>query len=355
MSGAGRLAYIDWLRGLAVVLMIQTHVYDSWLSPADRATAFYQWSRALGGAPAPLFLFLAGLALALLGEGRRRVAGPSGASAEGVKRGLEVLGYAGLFRLWMFTTGGFTRPADLLRVDVLNCIGLSMVLMSGSVLIWPRFIHRLAAAFAITALIAVLTPIMWDARPEGVPFWLRGYWSGRETGSLFPLFPWAGFTAAGAASGLVLDQGRQQGRERTGIAALSVLASATVTLGLALDRLSAPLHAQGEYWLTSPSFFMVRVGILLLLVGAAWLWHRTPWSEGRSPLRQLGRTSLLVYWVHIEIVYGFLTRWARARLGLVDATFALALVIAAMVALAVWRMEGRLLPLRGPRLPAGAA
>ena len=137
--------------------------------------------------------------------------------------------------------------------------------------------------------------------------------------------------------------------------ALSLLASAAVALGLALDRLAAPLHARGEFWLTSPSFFLIRVGILLLLVGAAWLWHRTPWSEGESPLRHLGRTSLLVYWVHIEIVYGFLTRWARMRLRIVDATFALALLIAAMVALALWRREGRFLPLRGPRLPVRAA
>ena len=354
MSGAGRLAYIDWLRGLAVVLMIQTHVYDSWLSPADRGTAFFQWSRALGGAPAPLFLFLAGLALALLGEGRLRVAGPSAAVGEGMKRGLEVLGYAALFRLWMFTTGGFTRPADLLRVDVLNCIGLSMALVSGSVLIWPGFVHRLAAALGITALIAVLTPFAWDIVPAGVPGWLRAYWSGREARSLFPLFPWAGFTAAGAAVGLILDHGRQLGRERTGIGAVSLLALVTVTLALTLDRLAAPLHARGEFWLTSPTFFLARVGILLFLVGAAWLWHRIPWSEGRSPLRQLGRTSLLVYWVHVEIVYGFLTRWARMRLGLVEATVGLALLIAAMVALSLRRLEGRLLPMRGPRLPARA-
>ena len=145
MSGAGRLGYVDWTRGLAVLLMMQTHAYDAWLSPAARQTSFYRWSRLLGGYPAPLFLFLAGLSLALLGEGLHR----RGAGAEtvrvGVRRGLEVFGYAVLFRLWMFATGGFGQPTDLLRVDVLNCIGLSMLLVAGAGLGWRRRARRRAA------------------------------------------------------------------------------------------------------------------------------------------------------------------------------------------------------------------
>ena len=96
-------------------------------------------------------------------------------------------------------------------------------------------------------------------------------------------------------------------------------------------------------------------GYTAYLVGAAWLWHRTRWSEGTSPLRQLGRTSLLVYWVHVEVVYGFMTRWARMRLRLVDATFALALLIAAMLALSLWHTARGLARLRGSQLPAPVA
>ena len=34
-----RLAYIDWMRGLACVLMFQTHCYDAWLGGAARNTS----------------------------------------------------------------------------------------------------------------------------------------------------------------------------------------------------------------------------------------------------------------------------------------------------------------------------
>src|SRR5260370_25841680 len=56
----GRLAYIDWMRGLACVLMFQTHCYGSWLIPEARKTEFYRWSQAAGELPPPPFFFFGG-------------------------------------------------------------------------------------------------------------------------------------------------------------------------------------------------------------------------------------------------------------------------------------------------------
>src|SRR4029078_726991 len=66
MGKASRLAYIDWMRGLACVLMFQTHGYDSWLGPEARKSTFFMWSQLGGTLPAPLFLFLAGISFALV-------------------------------------------------------------------------------------------------------------------------------------------------------------------------------------------------------------------------------------------------------------------------------------------------
>src|ERR1700733_8578244 len=73
-SGKQRLAYIDWLRGLACVVMFQTHCYDSWLGGPGRQGSFIRWSQLGGTLPAPLFLFLAGISCALL-TGRMRARG----------------------------------------------------------------------------------------------------------------------------------------------------------------------------------------------------------------------------------------------------------------------------------------
>ena len=71
-----RLAPIDWMRGLACVLMFQTHCYDAWLSPEARRSTFFMYSQLLGTFPAPLFLFLAGISFALVTD-RMRAKGAS--------------------------------------------------------------------------------------------------------------------------------------------------------------------------------------------------------------------------------------------------------------------------------------
>ena len=65
-----RIEAVDWLRGLAVLLMIQTHLYDSWCNKAAKATEFYAWTRFIGGIPSRLFLMLVGVSMAIKFEGQ---------------------------------------------------------------------------------------------------------------------------------------------------------------------------------------------------------------------------------------------------------------------------------------------
>jgi len=94
-----RLAYIDWMRGLACVLMFQTHCYDSWLSPAARNSPTFVWSQLLGTLPAPLFIFLSGISFALVTE-RLREKGASGLdiAKTTIRRGAEIFGLVLPFR-----------------------------------------------------------------------------------------------------------------------------------------------------------------------------------------------------------------------------------------------------------------
>src|SRR5260370_15299383 len=91
---ARRLAYIDWIRGLACVLMFQTHCYDSWMSPeAKKSSSLIAWSRLGGTLPAPLFIFLAGGSFALVTEKLREEGIERGAIAkQTILRGAEIFG-----------------------------------------------------------------------------------------------------------------------------------------------------------------------------------------------------------------------------------------------------------------------
>ncbi|MCL4820198.1 MAG: DUF1624 domain-containing protein [Vicinamibacteria bacterium] len=331
-----RLPEIDWLRGLAVVLMFQTHAYDSWLAPFARKGGFYATSRLIGGYPAPLFLFVAGIGLGLLAAARHRAGkAPCSVARELVSRALEVFGYAVLFRLAMYAAGGFRMPGDLLRVDVLNAIALSMALCApGLCAAKPR--SRAAASLALALGVALLTPLAWDSwRPAGRPDALVGYWSGRVPGAFFPLFPWAGFTALGAAVGTALAA--RPGGEGRVAAAATVAGALLIPLALALDRLPQ-VYPVYDFWWTSPNYFFVKCGIVLLALGLAFGWARAPWAAWPSPLRQMGRTSLLLYWAHIEIVYGGLVvpAWRKA-LDVPQASLALLGLCAGMLALSIAR------------------
>src|ERR1017187_8435663 len=107
------------MRGLACVLMFQTHCYDSWLGGAARTTNFIGWSRLGGTLPAPLFLFLAGISCALFTDRmQQKGIGPGAIARTTIRRGAEILGLGLLFRVQEFALGQPWAPwTDLLRVD----------------------------------------------------------------------------------------------------------------------------------------------------------------------------------------------------------------------------------------------
>jgi uncharacterized membrane protein len=112
--------------------MFQTHCYDSWLGGDARNTGFLKASIRLGTLPAPLFLFLAGVSFALVTDKLiRKGLTPAEITRKMARRGAEILAFGLLFRLQEFLIAwGWAPWSDLLRVDVLNIIGLSMILMA---------------------------------------------------------------------------------------------------------------------------------------------------------------------------------------------------------------------------------
>jgi hypothetical protein len=104
----GRIDAIDWLRGLAVVLMIETHLFGHWTSPAARATWLYQETRWPGGLPFRMFLLLAGVSMAIKFESQIARGVERREMVRGAfKRGFEVLVLAYLFRLQEYVLSFF--------------------------------------------------------------------------------------------------------------------------------------------------------------------------------------------------------------------------------------------------------
>jgi uncharacterized membrane protein len=350
-----RLAHIDWMRGLACVLMFQTHCYNSWLAPDARNSALYAWSQIGGTLPAPLFLFLAGVSSALVTEKLREKGTSRNAIAKtAILRGAEIYGLGLLFRVQEYALGHHWVPwTDLFRVDILNILGLSMMLMS--VLCWllPNSRERgIAGGLAVAAAVALLTPMIWTHRLDWLPWRLESYINGvhvfdRPQPWLFPLFPWSAFAFAGLAVGFFLFSDFAKRNEVFAFAGLGGAGLLACALSMLFD--AAPLHlyapATYDYWHTSPNFFLMRCGILLMILFLVYAWCRWGLAQrGFSPIIQLGTTSLLVYWVHIEFVYGRFSILPKGRCGIGKATVGLLAIFLGMLALSVLRTRWKKRP-----------
>ena len=372
-----RLAYIDWMRGLACLLMFQTHCYDSWLGGSARQGRFFMDSQLLGTFPAPLFLFLAGISFALVTDKLlQKNLSPKQIARSTIRRGAEVFGFGLLLRLQEYLISwGWAPNSDLLRVDILNTIGLSMMLMG--VLCWivlvvtqsaenmwgqpppavrpgetrqeaaatlgSRF-NLIFAAAATTLAISLLTPLLWTTwRPRFLPWPLESYINGvHNLGTpqawLFPVFPWTAFAFAGLAVGFILQSPWTRAREARVFLSLGIAGVVLIELSRWIDAAPRQLYPVYDYWHTSPEFFLIRLGMLLLILSGTYAWCRWGLAQwGFSPLIQLGQASLLVYWVHIEFVYGRVSILAKHAQTISGATMGLAIIFLAMLVLAYVR------------------
>jgi uncharacterized membrane protein len=197
--GWPRRSYIDVVRGIAVLLMIDAHLFDSWTRFPDRETPAFGWAMLLGGMGTTLFLTLAGVAVALsAGSKLRRTGSPGAASAAVARRGLEIFVLAFVFRFQAWILGWSHSPSDLLKVDVLNIMGPSIVLAA---VLWRlgQTAAQRAWIFALaTALVAFLTPIARTVPRGFLPAALHAYITPAAGLNNFVFFPWLAMVFGGA-------------------------------------------------------------------------------------------------------------------------------------------------------------
>lgn len=363
-----RLAFLDWIRGFACVLMFQTHGYDSWLSESARHGGLFGLSQLGGTLPAPLFLFASGISLALvIRRALQKGITPGETSRKAILRGAEIFGFGMLFRVQEFVLGQPYAPwTDLLRVDILNIIGVAIILMgltcwlAGARLRDPRaggsaadarvvpLSRYVISATAIAALIALATPPLWTThRLRWLPWPLESYINGvHNLGApqpwLFPAFPWVAFAFAGLAFGFMVFSPWARTHEATAFVLAGLAGVSFVFLGQWLDARPRQLYAVYDFWHTSPNFFLVRTGVLLAIVFLAFAWCR--WGlalKGFAPVIELGRTSLFIYWLHIEFVYGRFSILPKRSQSILAATVGILVIFAVMVAIAAIRNRAK--------------
>jgi uncharacterized membrane protein len=274
-----RLEWIDLFRGLAVIGMIETHAGNTFLDAALQKTGVWPSMTYYNGLIAPAFFWILGYVrgLSFHKSSTPKPAWPS------VKRLLLILavGYAMHMPYGLLTHGDFSEPAlwSMFMVDVLQCLAVS-----GMMLV---LFERIPKLTNIAVSLALVFFVVFSDRAQT---WRTGFipldsYLTSEHGSIFPLFPWAGFALAGfIASKAGINNVRM------------VIASVLLAFGIR--------HVPHLDW--SIAFFLERLGWVMLLAcitstALEKLCQRARPATGWLYLA--GRESLIVYVMHLTLIH----------------------------------------------------
>ena len=326
------------MRGLAVLVMIQCHAFNSFVRMDLRDGGPYVLSQFVGGMAAPLFLFMAGMTLAFQMDSLdRRESRRVGRWLISLRRAAYILGIAYLFRLSNWAgSWPHANAQEITKVDILNCMGLGMAALAVAAIVPSRS----RAHFAVLAglAIAALAPIVANLDWTGVPALIHEYLAPGLGRGRFPFFPCASYVAFGLATGAVV--------KRADAARIERLMQWCVLVGFALifvaqyfSNLPYSIYPKSSFWTDSPALVLIRVGICLLAMVGAFLWTEFCAGPGWSWMQALGKTSLLVYWIHVMIVYGSWANSVKRTMNVWQAALATVALTGLMVALAALRLR----------------
>lgn len=251
----------------------------------------------------------------------------------------------GLILLSFFLRGAWRWGSwhEVFKVDVLNVLAVGMILSAFLAIGRPRAVG-VALTAGVALLVAFATP--WIAvklgyrdQPEflarlaadpgaklaDVPWaYLYGLWPRSQ----FKLLNWVAFLLAGAAVAPLAT-----GKSRP----LVFLAIGGGIFGFAklIDPL-IPLPSSDPtfWWLNAPSWFLMRLGIHVGLTGALMALPELV-VPGLRWLSTMGRQSLFVYIVTVELTYGFFANPLRKQLSFQGTVTGIVLMAAAAWAMAV--------------------
>ena len=308
---AHRVIFIDLMRAIAVLQMVQGHTISVFLSKDFQTTElplFAVWYF-LRGMTAPIFMFTAGSVFTYLFRSVKKPFRENYRVKKGIRRAflLIFLGYLLRYPTWKVLDFSDVTPEQwqsFIVVDVLHLIGFGLLILLLILFIAEKLKINFTISFTVSALfIFLLSPfteiINWSSfLPEPVAAY---FYAG--TGSLFPLFPWAGYVIAGGALGSYLAKYPMVFKTARFSYKLVIIGIAFIFIATISQLLIQNYNIQIINPQTEPNTIFFRIGLVLLLTAIV---SYISLSVNRIPLLIIlaGRNTLLIYVVHLVILYG---------------------------------------------------
>lgn len=337
-----RFYFIDQFRGWAVLFMVETHVLNAFLHMELRSSLAYKALDFVNGLVAPAFLFIAGFSFAIVVMRKWDDVlhlGPPFWKRCGRCLQILLIGYLlhmprFSLRQLLLNLHGNGRH-NFWGVDVLHSIAVSLFLLLLLVPLWrkPRFYFSFLAVAA--AAVSLLTPFVFSLPLETLlPAAVSGYLK-RQLYSQFPLFPWMAFVWLGAFFSWLWQKSRQAAVEARFFRLLFAGGSALVAVFFIIVLQPQAPITLGSFYPARPLFFFLKLGLVMMLLSCLW---RLEQKVGNRPalVTAVGQESLLVYAVHIAVIYGgFFGPFGHSLYYLIGRTRSWAEVAAMAAALAL--------------------
>lgn len=304
-----RLFFIDAMRAWAILMMLQGHFIDGLLNPLFRnpdSPVYSVWLY-FRGITAPVFFTVSGFIFTylLLRVPEKGFENPR--IRKGIKRGLQllVIGYALRLNLFGLLKGQIYDGFYL--VDVLHCIGLSILAIIGFYLFTSRKKAYLFPLLLLstTVLLFLFEPVYKQWSFSWLPAGLANYLS-KANGSVFTIIPWLGYTTLGAALSIVFIKFK----DFKPLYPVSIVSA--LTLGVFLIYFSSPmfmaLHEMTAIDLFaliySNNYLFIRLGDVFVVFAVFMLIRKVLTN---TTLLNIGSNTLSIYVIHFIILYGSFT------------------------------------------------
>lgn len=304
-----RLYFIDAMRAWAILMMLQGHFVDGLLDTAFRdasSPVFGIW-KYFRGITAPVFFTVSGFIFTyLLVKGDKKgLQNPR--VKKGIKRGLELLFIGYLLRMNLFglLQGEFYDSFYL--VDVLHCIGLSLLGIIAIYLISQKYKTSFfpTILLSITLILFLFEPLYKSWGFSFLPDALANYLT-KANGSVFTIFPWFGYATFGGFVSLLFAKFKDFKYLYPTAILLAIIGGTGLIFGSSYVflKLSGATGLQLFADVFFNNYLFIRLGDVFL-VFAVFMLLRSILKN--ATVLKIGQSTLSIYIVHFIILYGSFT------------------------------------------------
>ncbi len=305
-----RLVFVDLLRGWATIVMIEVHVFNTFMIGELRNTQWFGALNFINGLVAPSFLFVAGFVFVVTSDRKLeefRTYGKAFWRQLSRIALIWIVGYGLHLPFFsLYRTIYDSTPAQwslFFQSDILHCIAIGLlVIFLGRIFIKKDVAYQLFLIIIGCATVLV-APFVWERDFSlTLPGIVASYFNDKQ-GSIFPILPWLGFLMFGAVAAFAYKRARLNGHETQYFRWLMFVGLVLLIAGTLFIDLPSHIPSASTAIRANPVFFASRLGIVFLLLVACWYyaeWRKTQ----QSFVLDVSRESLVVYTAHLLIIYG---------------------------------------------------